>query len=215
MKKILIVSNDYSNSSKIYNLLKTNFDTFFMEDLNRAIEAATHSDYDAFFIDIAEGAIGFDFIRSLKKNNVSTSQFFAIDDQKILKAKIEALSLGVKDIFSSDMHQDEVILRMKNHFESREFGTNRYKDLKVELATLSAFCGKQKLDLTLIEFKLLLFLIRRAGEIVGRDDLKHFTWPNSAVQDKTINTHLTNLRLKLGSTAVKVKSIKGEGVILV
>lgn len=215
MKKILIVNNDSSSNSKIYNLLKTSYDTVFIGDLNKAVDAATNQDYDAFFIDIAEGVVGFDFVRNLKKANNSSTNFFAIDDQKILKAKIEALSLGVKDIFSSDMHQDEVILRMKNHFESKEFGTNKYKDLKVELATLSAFCGKQKLDLTLIEFKLLLFLIRRAGEIVGRDDLKNFTWPNSAVQDKTINTHLTNLRLKLGATPVKVKSIKGEGVILV
>lgn len=215
MKKILIVNNDYSTSSKIYNLLKASYDAVFIGDLNKAVDAANTHDYDAFFIDIAEGAVGFDFVKNLKKNNGVASHFFAIDDQKILKAKIEALSLGVKDIFSSDMHQDEVILRIKNHFETKDFGTKRYKDLKVELSTLSAFCGKQKLDLTLIEFKLLLFLMRRAGEIVSRDDLKDFTWPNSAVQDKTINTHLTNLRLKLGSTTVKVKSIKGEGVILV
>ena len=79
------MNNDSSSNSKIYNLLKTSYDTVFIGDLNKAVDAATNQDYDAFFIDIAEGVVGFDFVRNLKKaNNSSTNFLYCASSPKCL-----------------------------------------------------------------------------------------------------------------------------------
>ena len=67
---------------------------------------------------------------------------------------------------------------------------------------------------TLIEFKILNFLVQNAKKIVSRNNLKEFVWPQENVLDKTLNTHLSNLRFKISGSNFDIKSIKGEGVLL-
>jgi DNA-binding response OmpR family regulator len=68
------------------------------------------------------------------------------------------------------------------------------------------------LDLTQIEFKILLLLVKKHGHLVKRDEIKEFIWPNLIVLDKTINSHLTNLRMKIEKDDFKIISIKGQGI---
>jgi phosphate:Na+ symporter len=75
-----------------------------------------------------------------------------------------------------------------------------------------AFDGQKYLDLTQIEYKILFLLVKGQGEIVTRDELKNFAWPNVIVTDKTINSHLTNLRMKIEKENLKIISIKGKGI---
>ena len=80
---------------------------------------------------------------------------------------------------------------------------------------LVATQSDKKLDLTLLEFKLLSYLITHQQSIVSRNEIKEFAWPNTLVQDKTLNTHMSNLRSKLDTELLEIKSIKGEGFVLI
>lgn len=214
MKKLLIVSEDRSLDSKIHSLLKNNYSVSFISEINEAIKKIDVNEFDGYVIDPEYNTSGIEFVKQAKTKK-SSLKFFAIDNHINLQQKIDILTAGVNDILSVDMHTEEILLRLKNHLDVKEYGRKKYKDIKIDLSNLSAYCNNEKLDLTLIEFKILLFLSNRPGEIITRDQLKNFTWPDSQVQDKTINTHLTNLRLKISKSVVRIKSIKGEGIILV
>ena len=72
----------------------------------------------------------------------------------------------------------------------------------------------QRLELTLIEFKILSFLITHKEQILSRKKIIDYIWNGDYVQEKTLNTHLTNLRSKIAESSAKITSVKGEGVII-
>ena len=75
------------------------------------------------------------------------------------------------------------------------------------------------LDLTRLEFDLLLVLARRAGDVVSKQDLLAEVWRQPyGGADKTVDVHLSWLRRKLGETAAEPRflhTVRGVGVKLV
>ncbi|WP_369364406.1 response regulator transcription factor [Streptomyces sp. CG4] len=66
--------------------------------------------------------------------------------------------------------------------------------------------------LTLKEFELLLLLARNPGKVISRDKIVGEVWGNSLSQ-RTIDTHVSNLRSKLGDRGLIV-SVRGVGFML-
>ncbi len=215
MNTLLIVDDDISQLSFMEEMLK---ETFYVKTTNNAIQGLDilkTNKFDAVIVDVHMPIVnGFDFIKILKKEDFKSALFILSSDTSE-KTKLEALNLGVKDFLWPDMKKAEVILRIRNHISESKAATKRsYKNITVDLTNFSVFIFNEKIDLTLIEFKILFFLIERATIPVSREELKQYTWNGALVLDKTINTHLTNLRMKLVNSQVEIKSIKGEGIIL-
>jgi two-component system response regulator CpxR len=75
--------------------------------------------------------------------------------------------------------------------------------------------GPEPLDLTTVEFDLLEALLRAAGRVIPRDELVRtvLNRPFSPF-DRSIDTHVSNLRRKLGPGADgldRIKSVRGIG----
>jgi two-component system, OmpR family, KDP operon response regulator KdpE len=87
-------------------------------------------------------------------------------------------------------------------------------DARARVATLDGGV----LDLTRLEFELLLYLARRPGEVVSRQRLLTEIWCETyGGSDKTVNVHLSGLRGKLGESAGSPRylhSVRGVGVKL-
>jgi DNA-binding response OmpR family regulator len=87
-------------------------------------------------------------------------------------------------------------------------------DARARVATLDGGV----LDLTRLEFELLLYLARRPGEVVSRQRLLTEIWCETyGGSDKTVNVHLSGLRRKLGESAGSPRylhSVRGVGVKL-
>ncbi len=71
--------------------------------------------------------------------------------------------------------------------------------------------GKETV-LSTIEFKLLLILAERAGRVQSRDRLLKDVWGYSYLGDtRTVDTHLTRLRAKLGEAGNLIRTVRGFG----
>ena len=71
--------------------------------------------------------------------------------------------------------------------------------------------GKETI-LSTIEFKLLLILAERAGRVQSRDRLLKDVWGYSYLGDtRTVDTHLTRLRAKLGAAGNLIRTVRGFG----
>jgi two-component system phosphate regulon response regulator PhoB len=71
--------------------------------------------------------------------------------------------------------------------------------------------GKQ-VDLTATEFKLLSRLVERRGRVQGRDGLLSEVWGyESAIDTRTVDTHVRRLREKLGPESDCIETIRGFG----
>jgi DNA-binding response OmpR family regulator len=71
--------------------------------------------------------------------------------------------------------------------------------------------GAVEIELTPHEFQLLHLLGKRRGEIVRRNVILSQIWRNVAVGGRTIDTHVSNLRRKLGSAHISIEAIRGLG----
>lgn len=108
------------------------------------------------------------------------------------------------------LNEDRTLLNNKNKTLVRY-----YKNLTLDLNTISAFISNERLELTLIEYKILLILIDSTSELVARQKIIDFVWPKTVVAEKTLNTHLTNLRAKLKPAGIEFKNIKNVGISLI
>jgi len=66
--------------------------------------------------------------------------------------------------------------------------------------------------LTTTEYKLLLNLAERLGRVQNRDLLLKNVWGYNYVGDtRTVDTHITRLRTKLGDAGELIKTVRGFG----
>ncbi|HEY6008366.1 MAG TPA: winged helix-turn-helix domain-containing protein, partial [Geobacteraceae bacterium] len=70
----------------------------------------------------------------------------------------------------------------------------------------------EEVVLTTIEFKLLLCLAERQGRLQSREVLLTSVWGYSYVGDtRTVDTHVTRLRAKLGRAGDLIRTVRGFG----
>lgn len=83
----------------------------------------------------------------------------------------------------------------------------------MDLERMEVRCGEERLDFTLLEFKLLAALVQNQGHVIARDRLLDLVWGEDVVvTDRAIDTHVANIRKKLGPDGSRlISSVRGAG----
>ena len=88
----------------------------------------------------------------------------------------------------------------------------RYGEIVLDCEMRQAYLGGQTLGLTPYEFQLLRFLADRVGRVFTRQELLSRVWGYRHVgRVRTVDTHVLNLRAKLGSLGDRLQSVRGMG----
>lgn len=72
----------------------------------------------------------------------------------------------------------------------------------------SAILNGQKIELKTMEFKLLCYLVKNKGRVIGKEELFQKVWEDSITGDNTLNVHIRRLREKLEVDPNNPKIIK-------
>jgi DNA-binding response OmpR family regulator len=85
-----------------------------------------------------------------------------------------------------------------------------------DVAARSVQKNGNPVELTGLEFDLLLALARRAGRVVPRSNLLELAGRSDVnVSDRTVDVHVSHIRKKLGDDdAVLLKTVRGVGYVL-
>ena len=76
-------------------------------------------------------------------------------------------------------------------------------------------CGGQSVALTPKEYDLLYFLAQTPNVIRSREQILHAIWNTDFYGDgRTVDTHMKNLRMKLGPCGELLKTVRGRGYML-
>lgn len=131
--------------------------------------------------------------------------------------RVLGLELGADDYLTKPFSPRELLLRIKKNL-SRGFLAEkpqeqiRHGDLLIDLPRHVASWKGKAIELTATEFKLLVTLAQRAGRVQSRDQLLRDVWEyESAIDTRTVDTHMRRLREKLGSAAKHLDTIRGVG----
>ena len=132
--------------------------------------------------------------------------------------KVVGFELGADDYVTKPFSVRELILRIKAVLKrgdnkkdiveiDRQFG-----DLKIDIDSHEVYVDGDLVNLTALEFKLLIQLVDRRGRVQSREQLLADVWGYSAeVTTRTVDTHIKRLREKLGTMGKYVQTIRGVG----
>ena len=93
--------------------------------------------------------------------------------------------------------------------------TLRFGQLEIRPASGAVQCGGQAVALTPKEYDLLYFLAQTPNVIRSREQILHAIWNTDFYGDgRTVDTHMKNLRMKLGPCGELLKTVRGRGYML-
>ncbi len=132
--------------------------------------------------------------------------------------KARLLDLGADDYLTKPFGKKELLARVRAVLRRASAGgpgreTVSAGALVVDPARHLASAKGAPLDLTPIEFRLLERLVRRSGEVVGKDELLRAGWPDEREPDpEWLKPHLARLRAKLAAAQAPLpENVRGIG----
>jgi DNA-binding response OmpR family regulator len=135
--------------------------------------------------------------------------------------KIMAFSVGAEDFISKPFDPLELQARVAAKIKKYESTQSRSELLKVgdiqldllkQRVSLQTAAGFEALDLTTLEFKLLLVFARAPDRVFSREYLLNEVWgSNVNITDRTVDTHVGHLRKKISNSKAKIDTVVGAG----
>jgi two-component system response regulator CpxR len=192
-------------------------------DSRSALKLAEKESFDLVILDVMLPSLnGFDVLRALRRtHSVPVIMLTArgADNDRIL-----GFELGADDYLPKPFNPMELLARMRAVLRRTADGAARASsdiavgDLRLNAADLDASVGGRALHLTGAEFRVLELLMRAPGRTRSRELLTERVLGRKLTpRDRSIDTHISNLRRKLGErkcAGVEIRNIRGAGYVL-
>ena len=201
------------------SLTSAGFQVFKAADGIEALEMARRLNPALIVLDLMmPGMSGTDVLRALKAD-LRTARISVV----ILTARtdevdrIVSLELGADDYVTKPFSPRELALRVKSILSRRGVPSATQPHSVCGAIALDRDAHEVRVsgkvvDLTAVEFRLLVALLRQPGRVFSREDLLSAVWGQEAdIEIRTVDTHLRRLRDKLGSAAEQVMTVRGFG----
>jgi two-component system response regulator VanR len=108
------------------------------------------------------------------------------------------------------MRRIEAVLRRTEQGNQTENTIIHYKDISLDIDSFTVLANGENISLTTREFEILKLLLENQGRVFTRDNLLNTIWGYDYFGDaKIVNTHIKNIRRKLGVDYID--TIRGVG----
>lgn len=132
--------------------------------------------------------------------------------------KINAFQFGVSDYVSKPFNMDVLVAMLDSKVKYVLFGktdNNKFGDMEHHPNTHSLLKENKRIELTILENRILLYFLNHRNEVVSRDDLMMEVWGyNSDVNTRTLDMHIVRLRKKIETNADRpdfLQTVRGIG----
>ncbi|MDA8412658.1 MAG: response regulator transcription factor [Desulfobacteraceae bacterium] len=222
MKKVLIIEDEKDLAELLaFNIEKEGYATTCVHDGKLGLERAVAEPPDLILLDLMlPGVLGTEICKALRKDQ-RTAQIPII----MITAKgdeidrVVGFEVGADDYIVKPFSMREVALRVKAVMRRSEHEAHLPQadlftigDIVIDKQRHTVMSAGLDIELTSTEFKLLLFLAEKKGYVQSREKLLQNVWSyNNAGDTRTVDTHVTRLRGKLGAPGDIIKTVRGFG----
>jgi len=215
-KTILVVEDEPSLAIVLCEYLtQAGFQTHIIDNGLEVIDWVKQQSPDLLILDLMlPNRDGLDIYRELRTFSqvpvvMATARVDEID-------RLLGLELGADDYICKPYSPREVVARIKNVLRrSTDAATPQANGLVIDDKQMKVAFNDQELTLTPAEFRLLSFFNQHPGQVFNREQLMEKIYAdNRLVTDRTIDSHIKNLRKKLQDAnpdGEYIKSIYGVG----
>ncbi len=219
MIKILLVEDDEGLRKKVAELLSTEFkvsETGTLADAQKKVESET---FDLILLDgMLPDGDGFRFCSSLRSNESTRDvPVIFLTSRSAVDDKVMAFSLGAEDYIVKPFEGRELKARVQARLErgrkQRERGEILVKGkISIDLGSQRVTVQDKALDLTPLEFKILLCFAHNEDRVLSREQLISKAWGDGVhIVDRTVDSHVSALRRKLGDSGWEIVAVTGSG----
>ncbi len=220
-EKILLIEDDLEMQSLIREYLQ-NYD-FEVQAYDKPKNALSHlranpTQYKVVVLDLMLPQMdGFDVCKEIR--SFSDAHIIISSARNELSDKILGYGLGADDYLAKPYEPRELVLKINSFLRRNTLSKKRVGDFEIDEAKMEVSLEGYTLDLTKIEFDILLLLLSNQGKVFSREAI--FNAINGIgynSKDRTVDMHISNLRAKIGDdpkNPTYIKSVWGIGYKLV
>ncbi len=221
--KILIVEDERDIVDLLqYNLQEAGFETDYVRNGADALHRAVEKSPDLILLDLMLPEVDGLIVCRLLKNDPRTKNIpiVMVTAKTEEQDRIAGLELGVDDYITKPFSPKEVVLRVSAVLRRIQVGNQQSEDTKqiqrhgliIDLDKHQVLTESGPIDLTATEFKLITLFARSPGRVFTRDILMDVIWGEEYYGiDRTVDTHVSRLRRKLGEFGEHIETVHGVG----
>ncbi|MBP2002523.1 two-component system alkaline phosphatase synthesis response regulator PhoP [Paenibacillus shirakamiensis] len=232
MAQRLLVIEDEPTLSRLlsYNLSNEGYDVTVEEHGQVGCETALRSEFDLILLDLMlPGMNGFEIMSKLRSEGLKTP-IVILTAKNAEEEVVQGLKSGADDYITKPFGVAELLARVAAVLRRSTGQDERDKiplqpESQISLGELRIFPEKyevtlsgESISLRPKEFEVLLYLARKPGVVMTRDDLMNAVWGFDYIGgQRTVDVHVSSLRkkLELDPQSVHIDSIRGVGYKLV
>jgi DNA-binding response OmpR family regulator len=219
MKRILVVEDEPAIAFGLQlDLTNEAYEVEIASDGENALRRAKQEPFDLILLDVMlPGKDGFEVCRELRRAGTRT-QIIMLTARAQEAEKILGLELGADDYITKPFSPRELRARVKTAL--RRTGTDEpqnyvFGDYEVDFTRCELRRAGQPVELTALEFKLLVAFVRHRGQVLARSRLLDLAWGRDTfVTDRVVDNHVVTLRKKIEPEPSRPRylmSIRGLG----
>jgi len=133
--------------------------------------------------------------------------------------KIDAYSFGVSDYITKPFNMDVLVALIENKVKyainNEKSEMHKFGDMEHHPNTHSLLKDGKKIELTILENRILLYFLKNEDKIINRDELMMVVWGyNSDVNTRTLDMHIVRLRKKIEDNPDRphyLQTVRGVG----
>jgi DNA-binding response OmpR family regulator len=224
--RVLLVDDDRELCQMLTEYLNAErFEVKSVHDGGDALEELQLHDYEILILDVMLPSVGgFDVLRKLGASYTTPILMLTARGDDV--DRIVGLELGADDYLSKPFNPRELVARIRAILRRAggRPGGGRVPDILIvgpivlNTGTHQVHVADKLVPLTGAEFRVLELLMRAAGQVISREAMTEQALGRKLVAyDRSIDTHISNLRRKLDLEAGKnpeIKNVRGSGYTL-
>lgn len=176
---------------------------------------AQQFEYDVIILDLMLPDIqGEEICQKLRKDKINT-YILMLTAKKQIDDIVSGLNYGADDYLTKPFEFSELLARIRALI--RRTSENKENilytsDIKLYLDKEKVIIGSKEIKLTKKEFMVLEYFLRNKGQVLSRNQILEHAWDrNVDIFTNVVDSHIKNLRRKLGKRNSIIEAIYGSG----
>lgn len=196
--KVLVVEDELPIRDFIgMNLTRAGYQCEYAQNGMEGANMIEKNHYDLILLDIMLPFIdGYELMQYIEPQHIPT---IFISAKGAVEDRVKGLRMGADDYLVKPFSMDELLARVESVLRRyhQSMNTIQVLDITIDVQQRSVIQNHQKVELTHMEYELLMFLIQNKNIALYRDVLYQKVWKDDRDQTRTLDLHIQRLRKKL------------------
>lgn len=219
--KILLVEDDRTIAAGLeYSLQNEGFDIAVCHDIHSGKKIISEQVFGLYLLDVSlPDGTGYELCNMIREKSNTPIIFLTALDEEV--NVVMGLDMGADDYITKPFRLRELISRVKSVLRRYSKGSDNASifemgALQVNMLDAKVMKNQKEINLTALEYRLLLTFINHKGQILTRNQLLESIWDVAGdfVNDNTLTVYIKRIRDKLEDDPQKpqiIQTVRGLG----